>query len=125
MAVVVVSAERAKSLRQKPAIIRAASQSALRGQINLTSYYRDNIAAYDEVAFSARQLYDMARLTPDDMRMAIIYDHFAPTILPSLEGLGFWARGEAKDSIKGGTIGNVIVTSGSAVPTSGLILGIA
>lgn len=167
VAVVVVSAERAKSLRQKPAIIRAASQSAPRGQASMTSYYRDNIAPYDEVAFSAQQLYRMARMTPDDIRMAIIYDHFAPTILPSLEGLGFCAKGEAKDFIKGGTIGiggrlplntnggqvgeayihgmngiaeavrqirgtavnqvsdvgNVIVTSGSAVPTSGLILG--
>ena len=169
VAIVVVSAERAKSLKQKPAIIRAASQSAPVGQVNLTSYYRPDIAAYDEVAFSARQLYDMARMTPADMRMAIIYDHFAPTILPSLEGLGFCAKGEAKDFIKGGTIGidgrlpvntnggqvgeayihgmngiaeavrqirgtaanqvsgvdNVIVTSGSAVPTSGLILGAA
>jgi acetyl-CoA acetyltransferase len=169
VAVVVVSAERAKSLKQKPAIIRAASQSAPAGQMNLTSYYRDNIAPYDEVAFSAKQLYAMARMTPADISMANIYDHFAPTILPSLEGLGFCARGEAKDFIKGGTIGldgrlplntnggqvgeayihgmngiaeavrqirgtavnqvkdvaNVIVTSGSAVPTSGLILGAA
>ncbi len=169
VAVVVVSAERAKSLKQKPAIIRGASQSAPRGQLNLTSYYRRDIAPYDEVAFSAKQLYAMARLTPADIRMAIIYDHFAPTILPSLEGLGFCARGEAKDFIKGGNIaaggrlpvntnggqvgeayihgmngiaegvrqirgtavnqiadvGHVLVTSGSAVPTSGLILGAA
>jgi acetyl-CoA acetyltransferase len=166
VAVVVVSAERAKSLRQKPAIIRAASQSSPKGQMNLTSWYRDDIAPLDEVALSGRQLYDMARLTPGDIRMAILYDHFAPTILPSIEGLGFCRKGEAKDFIKNGNIGvggrlpvntnggqvgeayihgmngiaeavrqirgtaanqvsdvnNVIVTSGSAVPTSGLIL---
>jgi acetyl-CoA acetyltransferase len=167
VALVVVGAERAKALGGKPVMIRAAAQSAPRGQLNLTSYYRDDIAPFDEVALSGRQLYAMARLTPADMRMAILYDHFAPTILPSLEGLGFCRRGEARDFIKDGNIevggrlpvntnggqvgeayihgmngiaeavrqvrgtavnqvegvGNVIVTSGSAVPTSGLILG--
>ena len=169
VAVVVVSAERAKTLRQKPVVIKGASQSSPNGQMNLASYYRDDIAPFDEVAHSGRQLYDMARLTPADIRMAILYDHFAPTIFPSLEGLGFCAKGEAKDFIKNGNIGiggrlpvntnggqvgeayihgmngvaeavrqvrgtaanqvsdvdNVIVTSGSAVPTSGLILGVA
>jgi acetyl-CoA acetyltransferase len=167
VALVITSAERARSLRRKPVMIRAAAQSAPRAMAALSNYYRDNIAPYDEVAFHARQLYRMADLTPEDIRMAIIYDHFAPTVLPSLEGLQFCAKGEAKDFIKGGTIAragrlplntnggqvgeayihgmngiaeavrqvrgtavnqvddvdNVIVTSGSGVPTGGLILG--
>jgi acetyl-CoA acetyltransferase len=167
VALVITSAERARSLRSKPAMIRAAAQSAPRGMTSLSNYYRKDIAPYDEVAFHATQLYRAADLTPDDIRMAIIYDHFAPTVLPSLEGLQFCAKGEAKDFIKGGTIAregrlplntnggqvgeayihgmngiaeavrqirgsavnqidnveNVIVTSGSGVPTGGLILG--
>jgi acetyl-CoA acetyltransferase len=169
VAMVITSAERARSLRQKPVMIRAAAQSAPRAMASLTNYYRGDIAPYDEVALHAKQLYRMADLTPDDIRMAIIYDHFAPTVLPSLEGLQFCGKGEAKDFIKGGTIAidgrlplntnggqvgeayihgmngiaeavrqvrgtavnqvanveNVIVTSGSGVPTGGLILGTA
>jgi acetyl-CoA acetyltransferase len=167
VAFVITSAERARSLRRKPVMIRAAAQSAPRAMTALTNYYRQDIAPYDEVMLSAKQLYRAADLTPADIRMAIIYDHFVPTVLPSLEALQFCAKGEAKDFIKGGTIDirgrlplntnggqvgeayihgmngiaeavrqvrgtavnqvdnveNVIVTSGSGVPTGGLILG--
>jgi acetyl-CoA acetyltransferase len=43
-------------------------------------------------------------MTPKDIQAAMIYDHFGPTVLPSLEGYGFCARGEAKDFIKNGNI---------------------
>lgn len=169
VALVVVSARRAADLRQKPVMIRAAAQAAPGPMMNLTNYYRDDITPYDEVALAARQLYAMANLTPQDIQTAVIYDHFAPSVLPGLEAYGFCARGEAKDFIKngnieiggglpintnGGQVGeayihglngiaegvrqvrgtavnqvggieNVLVTSGSGVPTSGLILGTA
>lgn len=169
VAIVVVSAERARDLRQKPVMIRAGAQACPRGTNGLVSYYRDDIAPFDEVALAARQLYAASGLGPSDMQAAIIYDHFAPSILPSLEAYGFCAKGEAKDFIKdgaievggrlpinmnGGQVGeayihglngiaegvrqvrgtavnqvagieNMVVTSGSGVPTSGLILGIA
>ena len=150
-------------------MIRAAAQASSRSLMNLTNYYRDNIAPFDEVALAARQLYAMSGLAPQNVQAAIIYDHFSPSVLPSLEAYGFCAKGEAKDFIKngnieiggglpvntnGGQIGeayihglngiaegvrqvrgtavnqvpgveHVLVTAGSGVPTSGLILGAA
>jgi acetyl-CoA acetyltransferase len=104
VAVVVTSVERARSLRQKPVLIRAAAQGSPAGSLGLAGFYRDDIAPRDECAAAARQLYAAARMTPKDIQAAMIYDHFGPTVLPSLEGYGFCARGEAKDFIKNGNI---------------------
>jgi acetyl-CoA acetyltransferase len=166
VAVVVTSTERAKSLRQKPVLIRGAAQGAGRGQMPVTNYYRDNATDYEQVAFVARQLYQQGGLGPSEIQAAIIYDHFIPTVMPTIEAYGFCKRGEGKDFVKngnieigghlpinthGGQVGeayihgmngvaeavrqvrgtavnqvpnleNIVVTGGSGVPTSGLIL---
>jgi acetyl-CoA acetyltransferase len=168
VAVVVTSAERAKSLRQKPVYIRGAAQGAAAGTMAMMGFYQKDIAPRGECELVARQLYSMARLTPKDIQAAILYDHFGPSVLPSLEAYGFCERGEAKDFIKngnievggrlpvntnGGQVGeayihgfngvaeavrqlrgtavnqvkdveNILVTGGSGVPTSGVILGV-
>jgi len=104
VAVVVVSAERARSLRQKPVLIRGAAQGSPRGTMGLGAYYKPDIVPRDECAAAARQIYETAGLGPKDIQVAILYDHFGPTVLPSLEAYGFCEYGEAKDFIKGGNI---------------------
>jgi acetyl-CoA acetyltransferase len=115
----------------------------------------------------ARQLWNTTGLGPDDVDVAIIYDHFTPFVLCQLEEFGFCGRGEAKDFLRdgaielggrlpvnthGGQLGeayihgmngiaegvrqvrgtsvnqvdaaeHVLVTAGTGVPTSALILG--
>ncbi|MGO4201005.1 lipid-transfer protein [Rhodococcus sp. TAF43] len=168
-ALVIVSAERAKDLRNKPAIIKGAAQGSGKDQHMMASYYRPDITGIPEMGLVGRQLYAQAGLTPDDIDAAILYDHFTPLVLPQLEELGFCRPGEAKDFIRegnleiggrlpsnthGGQVGeaylhgvngiaeavrvlrgtstnqpenveNMLVTAGTAVPTSGLILGVA
>jgi acetyl-CoA acetyltransferase len=168
VAVVVTSLEHARALRQKPVLIRAAAQGSPAGTLGLAGFYRKDITPREECAATARQLYATARMSPKDIQVAILYDHFGPTVLPSLEGYGFCAYGEAKDFIKngnieiggtlpvnthGGQLGeayihgmngvaeavrqlrgtavnqvsnvtDVLVTAGSGVPTSAVILGI-
>src|SRR5690349_24558536 len=165
VALVVTSAERAKDLRQTPALITAAAQGSGSDQYVMTSYYRDDIGI-PEMGVVGRELWRQSGLTPDDMPMAILYDHFTPYVLMQLEELGFCARGEAPDFIRdgaielggrlpinthGGQLGeayihgmngiaeavrqlrgtsvnqvadveNVLVTAGTGVPTSGLVL---
>lgn len=103
-AVVVTSLERARNLRQKPAVIRAAAQGAAADQHMMTSYYRDNIAQLPEMKLVADQLYAQAGLCPADMDAAILYDHFTPFVLPQIEAFGFCGVGEAKDFIRDGHI---------------------
>ncbi|GAF49835.1 lipid-transfer protein [Rhodococcus wratislaviensis] len=166
IAIVVTSPERAKDLKQKPAVIAAAAQGSGSDQYIMTSYYRPELAGLPEMELVGRQLWDQAGLGPQDMDLAVLYDHFTPYVLMQLEELGFCGRGEAKDFIAdgaidldgslplnthGGQLGeayihgmngiaegvrqirgtsvnqvsgvqNVLVTAGTGVPTSGLVL---
>ena len=166
MAIVVTRADRARHLKQKPVLIRAAAQGACDDQMNMTSFYRNDISALSEIRLVATQLYAMAGVGPKDIQTAVLYDHFSPFVLPQLEAFDFCRRGEAKDFVQdgqidmggqlpvnphGGQLGeayihgvngiaegvrqvrgtsvnqvpsvrNVLVTAGTGVPTSGLIL---
>jgi acetyl-CoA acetyltransferase len=104
VAIVVTGAARARDLRQKPALIRAAAQGAMDDQMNMTSFYRADISALSEMRLVAKQLYAMGHVKPQDIQTAVLYDHFSPFVLPQLEVFDFCARGEAKDFIKDGNI---------------------
>ena len=165
-ALIVTTLEKAKDLKEKPAVIAAAAQGVSKDQHMMKSYYREDIAGIPEMGVVARQLWESTGLGPKNIQTAVIYDHFTPLALPQFEEFGFCERGEAKDFIKdgnieiggglpintnGGQLGeayihgmngvaeavrqvrgssvnqvpeveNVLVTAGTAVPTSGLIL---
>jgi acetyl-CoA acetyltransferase len=104
IATVVTSRERARDLRQKPVLIAAVAQGACDEQFTMTNYYRDDISHFSESALVAQQLFADAGIEPADVDIAMLYDHFGPTILPQLEAYGFCGRGEAKDFIKDGNI---------------------
>jgi acetyl-CoA acetyltransferase len=104
VALVVTSAARARHLRQKAALIRAAAQGAMDDQMNMTSFYRHDIGALSEMRLVAEQLYAMSGLGPREIQTAVLYDHFSPFVLPQLEVFGFCPRGAAKDFIKDGHI---------------------
>ncbi|QTZ93107.1 lipid-transfer protein [Streptomyces auratus] len=160
-AIVVTSPERARTLPNPPALITAAAQGAGRAQEQMTSFYRDGLAGLPEMQVVARQLWRTSGLTPADIDVAILYDHFTPFVLMQLEEFGFCAPGEAADFVAadalplnthGGQLGeaylhgmngiaeavrqlrgtsvnqtgtpaHVLVTAGTGVPTSGLVLG--
>ncbi|MCM3808311.1 MULTISPECIES: lipid-transfer protein [Streptomyces] len=160
-AIVVTSVERARDLPRPPAVITAAAQGAGRGQEQMTSFYRDDLTGLPEMGVVARQLWRSGGLTPADIDVAILYDHFTPFVLMQLEEFGFCGRGEAagfvaEDALPlnthGGQLGEAylhgmngiaeavrqirgtsvnqvpgaartLVTAGTGVPTSGLLLG--
>ena len=97
VAIVVTTPERARDLKQKPAVIRAAAQGAYDDGEMCTSYYRDDVAGLPEMAVVASKLWADSGLTPGDIQTAFLYDHFTPFVLVQLEELGFCERGEAKD----------------------------
>ncbi len=165
-ALVVTSLERARDLKQPPAVIVGAAQGSGEDQQMMTSYYRDSITGIPEMGLVARQLYEQAGIGPDDIQTAVLYDHFTPFVLCQLEEFGFCGKGEAKDFVRdghlemdgrlptnthGGQLGeayihgvngiaegvrqvrgtsvnqvsgveNVLVTAGTGVPTSGIML---
>ncbi|MFC0847197.1 lipid-transfer protein [Streptomyces noboritoensis] len=159
-AIVVTTAERARDLRRPPAVITAVAQGAGRRQEGMTSFYRDGLTGLPEMGVVARQLWRTSGLTPAEIDVAILYDHFTPFVLMQLEEFGFCGPGEAADFVAadalalnthGGQLGEaylhgmngiaeavrqvrglavnqipgaerVLVTAGTGVPTSGLVL---
>jgi acetyl-CoA acetyltransferase len=103
VALVVTSLERARGLRHRPAVIRAAAQGSSPGQFVMTSYYRDELGL-PEMGVVARQLWRQAGVGPQHVRVAVLYDHFTPYVLLQLEELGFCPRGEARHFIADGGI---------------------
>jgi len=166
VAVVITSAERARDLPHRPAVIAAAAQGSGSDQFTMTSYYRDQMTGLPEMGVVAGQLWRQAAIGPPEVRTAILYDHFTPYVLMQLEELGFCGPGQARHFISGGGIeiggrlpvnphggqlgeayihgmngiaeavrqirgtaanqvpgdGPVLVTAGTGVPTSALIL---
>ncbi|MDT0389286.1 lipid-transfer protein [Streptomyces sp. DSM 41921] len=159
-ALVVTSVERARDLPHPPAVIAAAAQGAGRAQEQMTGFYRGDLAVLPEAAVVARRLWRTSGLTPADIDVGILYDHFTPFVLMQLEEFGFCGRGEAAGFVAGGRLPlnthggqlgeaylhgmngiaeavrqlrgtavnrvpgarRVLVTAGTGVPTSGLVL---
>src|SRR5205085_535239 len=44
---------------------------------------------------TAEEVYRQAGIAPDDVDVAMIYDHFTPQVLMTLEDFGFCGRGES------------------------------
>jgi len=105
VAYVVTSAERARALKSVPAYIHAAVQGTAFPVWYQTNWYRENFTTGTEVVATAGHLWKESGLTPRDIDVAQIYDHFAPLVLTSLEDFGFCAKGEAGAFIGDGRIG--------------------
>jgi acetyl-CoA acetyltransferase len=104
VALVIVSAERAKDLKHRPAVIDAAAQGSSPNQYSMVSYYRPELDGLPEMGLVGKQLWAQSGLKPTDIQTAILYDHFTPFTLIQLEELGFCGWGEAKDYIADGAI---------------------
>ena len=102
VALLITSAERARDLRQKPALIRGVTQASTRGQEQMTSFYREELDRLPEMELAAKRVYAMSGLGPEDIQAACLYDAFTPEVIMQLESFGFCARGEAKDFVADG-----------------------
>ena len=103
-AVVVTSAERARDLRQPPAIILAAAQATGPGQPVHKPLARANMAEFDETRLLARSLFDLAGVGPGDIDVAQMYEHFTVAVIIALEDLGFWKKGDGGPFVEDGRI---------------------
>ena len=61
----------------------------------MTSYQRESLAVLEESDATAKELYRVAEIGPDDIDVAEIYDPFTPMVLMQLESYGFAKRGES------------------------------
>ncbi len=102
IAIVITTPERAKGLKQEPAIVAsAASGMAPEGQLH-TSYTREVITGLPEMENMAKKLYHIAGIGPEDVKVAMLDDFFTPYIPVQLEALGFCGKGQAPAFIEDG-----------------------
>lgn len=94
LAVVVTSAERARDLRQPPAVVLAASQGMGPEHHVMTDYHGPDFLRTPST-WAARDLFASAGVRPEDVDCAQFYDAFTPLVLLSLEEFGFCKAGES------------------------------
>lgn len=108
---ILTTAERARDLRQPPVLIAGIGAQDAFADSAIASFAEN--FWYDELQVVAGQAYGMAGLGPQDVDALMAYDNFSPTVLFSLEGLGFCGRGEGGSFVEGGRLG-----PGGALPTN-------
>ncbi|MEO8603442.1 MAG: lipid-transfer protein, partial [bacterium] len=102
LAVVVTSVERARDLRQKPALIHSVAQASGPNPVHLANYNTPNLQTTSVPC--AELLWSRSELKPADMDCAEIYDAFTPLVVMGLEDYGFCKRGEGGPFTEGGRI---------------------
>ena len=108
---ILTTAERARDFKQKPVLI-----SGFGAQESFTHSAISNFDIdcwYPAVKAAGEQAYAMAGVSHADIDGLMCYDNFSPTVLFSLEGLGFCPRGEAGRFVENGAL-----SLGGRLPTN-------
>ncbi len=96
-ALVIVPLEIAKKLTDKPVIIAGVGQCSA-GPI----HNQKDISRVISREFSAKQAYDMAGLTPQDIDVCELHDCFSIAEIVATEGLGFFDFGKGAEAVAKG-----------------------
>lgn len=103
LAVVVVSAERARDLQHPPAYVLAAAQGMGPEHVVMTDYHGPDFLKTPST-WVGQDLFAKAGVTPADVDCAQFYDAFTPLVLLSLEEYGFCKAGESGPMASGGAL---------------------
>ena len=109
IAVIVTSADRAKSLRQPPVYVAGFAQ-AHPGLVQERGCRFGEVSGAVE---SGKRAFAMARLTVADVDICQIYDCYTYTVIVSLEDYGFCEKGEGGAFVESGVLG-----PGGSLPTN-------
>jgi acetyl-CoA acetyltransferase len=99
---ILTAAERARDFAKPPVLISGfGAQETFRGS-SIPNFDID--FWHGAVKSAGEQAYRMAGLDRSDIDALMAYDNFSPTVLFSLEGLGFCPKGETGRYVEGGTL---------------------
>jgi acetyl-CoA acetyltransferase len=98
-AIVMVRADRAKGMKQKPVYVLGSGQSITHASITSMP-----VLTHTGAIESGRQAYAAAGLKPSDVQVLALYDAFTLNTILFLEDLGFCAKGEGGHFVEGGRI---------------------
>ena len=101
VAVIVSSAEQAKTMRKKPIYIMAGAANTQGPGLDMGGDTPELYTTYG-AKYVAPRLFGTAGITPKDIDFAQIYDAFTIYVLCQLEGYGFCKKGESGSFVEGG-----------------------
>lgn len=107
VAVITTSAERARDLKQPPVYIMGSANGGMgRWGSAIFKYFQmpDDYFASSGHRPVAKRMYEMAGVGPEDVDVALLYDHFSPLVLMQVEDYGFCPIGEGGPFIADGNI---------------------
>ena len=100
--VILTTADRARDCRKAPILISGYGARDEYRESNISLYATD--CRYAAVREAGSAAYAMAGVGPKDIDALMCYDNFSPTVLFTLEGLGFCQRGEAGRFVENGAL---------------------
>lgn len=103
-AVVLTRADLAADLAQPPVYVRSAAMGADWRHSSRLSVSDEDFASAAQSSLAA-QLFDRIGIRPSDIDVALLYDHFTPMVVMSLEDFGFCGKGEGGPFVEQGEIG--------------------
>ncbi len=103
LAVVLTSLERARDLKERPAVVLAAAQGSGPEHVVMTNYHGPRLLETPSL-WAARDLWTRAGVRPSDIDCAQFYDAFTPLVIFSLEEYGFCKPGEGGPYCEGGRL---------------------
>jgi acetyl-CoA acetyltransferase len=99
---ILTSRERAKDFAKPPVLISGIGAQETFSPSSIANFDMD--FWYPAISATAKQAFGMAGVTHDDVDALMCYDNFSPTVLFSLEGLGFCGRGESGSFVEEGAL---------------------
>jgi acetyl-CoA acetyltransferase len=106
VAVITTSLDRAKHLKQKPVPVLASVHGGHRDWGRAFAWFgmpQESFASSGHASV-ASHLYRRAGVGPEDIDVALLYDHFSPMVLMQLEDYGFCKKGEGGEFVESGAI---------------------
>ena len=115
-AVMLTSAERARDTRHRPVYLAGAAMGSPyrwgQGWMGAGSASDDDFSSAGQRTV-AEDLWRSSGLSPADVDVALVYDHFTPLVILGLEDFGFCKKGEGGAFVEGGRI-----RAGGALPVN-------
>ncbi|MDM0106579.1 thiolase family protein [Variovorax sp. J22R24] len=108
---ILTTKERAQDLKKPPVYISGYGAQDAFSRSSISNF--DENFWYEETRSAGQQAYEMAGVSNSDIDGLMAYDNFSPTVLFSLEGLGFCERGDSGSFVEGGSL-----RLGSRLPTN-------
>jgi len=106
IAVITTSVDRARDLRQPPVPVIAAAHGGSKDWGRAFGWFgmpQETFASSGHASV-AQHLFRRAGVGPEDIDVALLYDHFSPMVLMQLEDYGFCKKGEGGEFVESGAI---------------------